>query len=484
MSDDYQVPPPRVEPTDFSEPELQPTPPPPVGAPVPVDSPVRVNIVSPAETPVIPPAPQGMPVSETGLPPAPQGMPITEVFSSQELIPAQLAQEMSVYATAQPPAPEGFPASDTELPPAPQGFPATDTELPLAPQGFPATDTELPPAPEGLLTQAPSRVSPARKEKKSSKKPLIISLAAVAVVLLVGVAAFAIPELMRSNAYDQAMEQFELGNYAQAHEGFLALEDYKEAEYWTRTSFDFIRFEDAVAVYDRGEYKEARELFALLEYSSVPNIAEWLNKCDYAIADGYYAAGDLAAAITAFQALGNYQDSEYRAKQCRYGRAEQYLSEGAYELAYEVFHSLGSFEDSDARAAGCHFAFPATGILYQDPAYYYDMCAIDIDYRYTAGGSYYKIYSGEKLVATLFLNANSTARVYLSPGSYVVKEGTGDRWFGEELAFGTSGWYTTMIYDDTGNEYLTLNHNDLVTLTMNASDNANITERGESLSSF
>jgi len=303
-------------------------------------------------------------------------------------------------------------------------------------------------------------------------------------VALIAAGALVVPELLRSNAYNQALEQFEMGNYAQAYEGFLALEDYKEAAAWARTSSDYVQFEEAIELYDRGEYTEARVVFAWLEHSGIPHTNDWLDACDYGIADDYYAAGDLAAAIMAFQALAGYQDSELRTKQCKYERAEQYLAEGELERAYDAFIALGSFEDSTERAAGCHFAFPASGFLYQDPGYYYDMCAIEIDYRYSSGASYFKIYSGETLVATLFVNANSSVQVKLAPGSYVVKEGTGDRWFGEQLAFGTRGWYTTLVYDDSGNEYLSLEHNVLVTLTMNATENANVSERNESLSTF
>jgi len=325
---------------------------------------------------------------------------------------------------------------------------------------------------------------PPAAKKKKSKKPLVISLAAALVLALAAVGAFAVPEMLRSNAYDQAMEQFEMGNYAQAHEEFLALEDYLESASWARISNDYVRFEEAVALYDKGEFAKAKDAFTWLERSSISGIDEWISKCEYGIAENLYAAGDLTAAIDAFQALGSYQDSELRVKQCRYERAEGYLEEGELEKAYNAFIALGSFEDSAERAAACHFPFPATGILYQDPGFYYDMSALEINYNYSTGGSYFKIYSGETLVVTLFLNANSSVLINLAPGSYIVKEGTGDRWYGEDLAFGTKGSYTTMIYDDSGNEYLTLEHNVKITLTMNASDNPNVKERNESLSSF
>ena len=87
-------------------------------------------------------------------------------------------------------------------------------------------------------------------------------------------------------------------------------------------------------------------------------------------------------------------------------------------------------------------------------------------------------------MATLFVNANSTARVYLQPGNYIVKEGTGDVWFGEQLAFGQAGRYLTWTYDETGTDYLTLGYGNLITLSVNVNENPNVHERGEDYSSF
>lgn len=283
--------------------------------------------------------------------------------------------------------------------------------------------------------------------KKRSKKPLVITLVAVLAVILIVLGVLVFQEVSRSNAYDQAMTQYDQGEYQAARDGFAELGDYKDAEEMYRLSTLYLNYEAAIALYESGDYDAAYTEFNLLLSSSISDIADWIDKVEYAQADELFTEGDL-------------------------------------EGAYKAFLALGSYSDSAERATACTQPFPATGVLWQAEGSHYEFCALDIDYRYSSGGAYYKVYSGATLMATLFVNANSTARVHLQPGTYTVKEGSGDVWFGETLAFGKAGWYSTMTYDDTGTDYFTLNDGDLVTITINTDSAGNITERGEDLSTF
>lgn len=368
---------------------------------------------------------------------------------------------------------------------------------------------------------APVQTAPAPEKKKRSKKPLIITLSAIAVVVIAIVAVFGFQELSRSNAYDAAAASFEAGDYAQAEQGFMDLGDYRDSSDRARIAGDHKTYEEAKALYDEGDYLAAQEKFESLQESDFTDIEEWVNKCGYALAEELYDDGDVDAAYDAFVALGSYSDSadranaikyeiaeellangepeeaydmfvelgDYsdsseRAQGVKYHIAERYLQAGDPEKAYEIFLELGDYNDSAARAAAIVQPFPASGVLYQAEGTYYEFAAIEIDYKFSSGGAYYKIYNGETLVATLFCNANSTARVYLTPGEYMIKEGTGDTWFGEPLAFGKNGRYSIMTYDDTGKDSFALNDGDLVTITMNTGTSGNVSERGEDYSSF
>lgn len=64
-------------------------------------------------------------------------------------------------------------------------------------------------------------------------------------------------------------------------------------------------------------------------------------------------SGDLAAAEAAFEALGDYKDSQTKVKECQYGKAVALMEDGKFSNAMEAFNALGDFQDSSAKAAEC-----------------------------------------------------------------------------------------------------------------------------------
>jgi len=318
---------------------------------------------------------------------------------------------------------------------------------------------------------------------KRSKKPLVISLVALGALILIAVGIFAVPEFMRAYSYNQATTLYEQSSFQEAQEAFLKLEDYKDSAYWAMMSGDYVLFVEVKACYDQAKYDEALLLLFRISQKNIPEVAEWIDKCDYAIADDLHAKGEFEDAYLAFIALGDYLDSKEQANKCRYDLADKLYQSGELEEAYLLFTFLGSFSDSADRATACTVPFPASGVLFADTNFSSERCYVDFSYSANTS-SYYKIYTGSTLVATLFLNPGSTARVYLTPGTYIIKDGTGYVWFGETLAFGKYGYYSTLVFDDFGTDYFTLTDWEYLELTIGGDIIGNMSTREESLATF
>ncbi|MDR1088180.1 MAG: hypothetical protein LBL23_02760, partial [Coriobacteriales bacterium] len=366
-------------------------PPPPQGAPV-------------LESAAAVPPPSGAPVLDA-VPPAPPGPTGDPVLSAAPLPPPGPTGE-AILSAVPPPGPVVEPI----LPPSPSPTPSpTPTPTPPPPSAPPPPPQAAPPP----FAAAPAPVT------RRSRKPLLITLIVLALILLCVAGFFVFQEVSRAQAYDEAAAAFEAGDYGVARSGFSDLGEYRDAEERAQTSNTHALYEDAKALYEEGSFEDARTAFSGLLSSDIPDVSEWIDRCDYALADELFTEGDLEDAYRAFLALGNYSDAA-------------------------------------DRAAGCTQPFPATGVLFQAEGTYSEQCPLDIVYNYSEGGAYYKIYRDDVLVATLFLNANATQRVNLQPGSYIMKEGTGEIWFGEALAFGKQGNYSVLTFDDAGNEFLVL----------------------------
>ena len=67
---------------------------------------------------------------------------------------------------------------------------------------------------------------------------------------------------------------------------------------------------------------------------------------NYQQAKEYLEQGEYFNAVSAFQELGDYKDSEDLLKEALYMRAKAYLEQGDYALAYGEFDALNDYEDS------------------------------------------------------------------------------------------------------------------------------------------
>ncbi|MBR5280507.1 MAG: tetratricopeptide repeat protein [Clostridia bacterium] len=74
---------------------------------------------------------------------------------------------------------------------------------------------------------------------------------------------------------------------------------------------------------------------------------------DYKKAEELYAAGDYAAALEIYTALGEYEDSQNKAQKCMYEVANAHFEKAEYKAALEIYTELGEYEDAKDKAAYC-----------------------------------------------------------------------------------------------------------------------------------
>jgi hypothetical protein len=137
----------------------------------------------------------------------------------------------------------------------------------------------------------------------------------------------------------------------------------------------------------------------------------------------------------------------------------------------------------------CITPYPESGVLYQDDAFKSSRSAIAIDAANSTTACYYKIYSGETLAATMFINAGSKVEVDLPPGTYTLKQARGKDWFGEQIMFGDTdiinqqSYYETLVFED-GSDRLDLGDNIIMNISLAAATTGNISGRATDPGNF
>lgn len=71
----------------------------------------------------------------------------------------------------------------------------------------------------------------------------------------------------------------------------------------------------------------------------------------YQLGQIYHATGHYSAALSVFQHLEDYQDSDVLAQESRYQLAQQHLEKQQYEKAIHHFQKLGDYKDSQSQCA-------------------------------------------------------------------------------------------------------------------------------------
>lgn len=246
--------------------------------------------------------------------------------------------------------------------------------------------------------------------------------------------------------YASAKALMSSGKYEDAQAAFKALGSYKD-------SAQLADYCEAVALRDAGKTEEAVTAFTALGsfMDSATQAKECQNKLDYADAKALFDNGNFEIAKTVFTKLGDYEDSKNMVKSCQnaisYKQADQLYTEGKYYDAMVIFGGLGSYSDSAQRAQQCVQATPKTGQLYRNPAYSKKSVPLKIIAPSDGYLTYIKIYNGNDLVSTVFLNPGTKITIKLPAGSYEFREAGGYAWYGETDMFGDGGYYVRMIFD-------------------------------------
>ena len=142
----------------------------------------------------------------------------------------------------------------------------------------------------------------------------------------------------------------------------------------------------------------------------------------------------------------------------------------------KFFSAKRAFEDSgcgdwEARVEACAQPWPKTGQLYKNSAV--KGSATDLTVQFNSDpdvAMLVKIYTTDDVLArTLFIGGTGKAKTSLPKGTYIIKDGTGRTWYGDEEAFGSDGYYEIMTFGD-GEEEVTLKSGHAYTITVNVQD--------------
>ena len=116
-----------------------------------------------------------------------------------------------------------------------------------------------------------------------------------------------------------------------------------------------VRYSMASNAITAGNYEDAISTFEDLE--DFKDSQEKIKEAQYAWAESKLASGDEDGAIELFEQLGDYNDSADRIKEIHdsasYEQAEKAFENGNYEEAKTLFENLGSYSDSASRAQEC-----------------------------------------------------------------------------------------------------------------------------------
>ncbi len=144
---------------------------------------------------------------------------------------------------------------------------------------------------------------------------------------------------------------------------------------------------------------------------------------------------------------------------------------GQYYKAYQKY-CLTGWEDANERAERCAQSWPKNGEVYRNSEYSSKKTYlhIKIDNQDEGQAALIKLYADNgDLVSCLFISGAGKVTAKIPGGTYTVKMGVGENWFGIEDAFGDEGYYQTMLFDDYA-DTVTLKSGYEYTLTINTSE--------------
>lgn len=150
-----------------------------------------------------------------------------------------------------------------------------------------------------------------------------------------------------------------------------------------------------------------------------------------------------------------------------YMRASALYRNGRYLQAMEGFLAC-DYGDAAERAAACSLPMPKTGSLYRNKEVKGGNSTLSIKVNDDIGkGVLVKVYNmDDVLVAALFINGKGKANCNIPAGTYRIKQGLGDQWYGLEDSFGPEGSYEVMRFNGFS-DYVQFDSGYMYTITLN-----------------
>ena len=154
-----------------------------------------------------------------------------------------------------------------------------------------------------------------------------------------------------------------------------------------------------------------------------------------------------------------------------YMRACALVEQGKYASAKALFEECG-YGDWEGRAEACVQPWPKTGVLYKNPDVKGSSTELTVKFNTDPDTAMLvKVYTTDDVLArTMFIGGTGKATCSLPAGTYVIKDGTGHNWYGEEESFGSEGYYEIMTFGD-GVQEVELRKNYSATITVNVQEN-------------
>ncbi|MBR3325750.1 MAG: hypothetical protein IKG22_00295 [Atopobiaceae bacterium] len=300
------------------------------------------------------------------------------------------------------------------------------------------------------------RTASTSKSSSSPKKGRLWKAIAVIVAVLVAVLIYT--SMSPANKYERAMDYYNLGEYQKAADVFENLGDYEDSEAMMQKALLGVAAKQAET--DAGEdpnaWKAAAKAYEKLGDSHGQYEAQTCR--DYA---AYYKGKKKMAkkrwkgAKSSFKAItdNHFKDVEELIDVCdthiAYAAAKELFAAGDYYEAYAKFNALKEdsavdLPDLSERAQACIQESPNTGPTYTNPGY--ASSSVPLTIHNLGGDSFYKIYDGDILVMSLFIQPGDTSTVSLPVGTYRMNEAHGEHWFGDKGMFGDKGQYYRCVF--------------------------------------
>lgn len=130
-----------------------------------------------------------------------------------------------------------------------------------------------------------------------------------------------------------------------------------------------------------------------------------------------------------------------------------------------------AYKDSQARSEAAVQAWPENGEIYHNKSYKSTKTQLVIAINDVSPGhaTLAKIYAENgDLVSCLFIHGTSSAKTKIPPGTYRVKLGVGEKWYGLKDSFGYEGHYQNLLFPNKS-DTATLAGGKIYTITVNTS---------------